>query len=168
MRWNWTTYGSLESANVPNTAVNSGGSAWSRTFLALLLFSERNRIDVYVFLQPTTDSGHEKTETIINSFCNHRVISSSRQQKAPNQAGICINESYRPTYFNSFWQRHPHKEYEIKRSVNVFVKCYFIHRRSLWRHASVSFTAHNRIIPRMINSCILYSIQGCPKLACGW
>ena len=27
---------------------------------------------------------------------------------------MCINESDRPPYLNSFWWRHPHKEYETK------------------------------------------------------
>ena len=54
-RWKWTSYRRLQRENVPNTTVNSGDNASSRTSLALLQFSKRNRIDVCAYLQPTTD-----------------------------------------------------------------------------------------------------------------
>ena len=43
----------------------------------------------------------QKKETIRISFCNHRVTSPPHK-KDLKRAGICINESDRPRYLNSF------------------------------------------------------------------
>ena len=43
-----------------------------------------------------------KKETIRISFNNYRVTSTLRQQKDLKRAGICISESDRPPYLNSF------------------------------------------------------------------
>ena len=59
-----------------------------------------------VFLQPTTDL-RAKKERIRIIFCNHRVISPLRQLKYLKRAEMCINESYRPPYLNSFLVTSP-------------------------------------------------------------
>ena len=49
-----TSYGCLYCANVQNTGLNSSDNAKSRTSLAFLQFSKRNRIHDNVFMQPTS------------------------------------------------------------------------------------------------------------------
>ena len=93
--------------NASNTAVNSDDNASSRTSLAWLQFCKRNRIDDYVFLLLTSDLHAKKNETIRISFCSHRVSSPLSQENDLKRAGMCINESDRPPYLNSFLVTSP-------------------------------------------------------------
>ena len=101
-----------------------------------------------------------KKETIRISFCNHHVTSTPRQTKDLNEQK-CVSTTVIGLHtLICFWWRHPRKEYETKTIRKGFGKCYSIPLSPLWRHASVSFTAHNMTIARMIHSCTLLTIQG--------
>ena len=136
--WKWTSYRRLQRANIPNTAVNSGDNASSRTSLALHQFSKRNRSMFVSFCSQQLTTA-PKQETIRKSLSNHRVSLPPRHQKDLKRTGMCINESDRPPYLSSFLWRQPQKEYETKRSGKVGCKYYFIPLRSLLHHVSVSF-----------------------------
>ena len=47
-------------------------------------------------------TARQKQETIRKSINSHRVTSPPRQQKGSKRAEMCINESDRPPYLNSF------------------------------------------------------------------
>ena len=90
----------------------------------------------------------------------------SSSTKGLKRAGICINESVRPPYLNSFWWRHPPKEYETK----TIRKCFW----QMLLHTSVlvmapyigQFQTYFPVVS-LERSTLAYCIQWCPKLAYG-
>ena len=62
-----------------------------------------------------------KKETIRISFCNHRVTTPPRQQKYRKRAGMCINESDRLPYFNSYLLTSPAQRIRNENDQEMFL-----------------------------------------------